>query len=78
MANDVRYLRAFRDEYLQTHEAGRWFVKQYYKYSPSLADYLRQDDDLRAVVRNALSPLIGLSRAMVSDSALAAQTADRP
>lgn len=78
MAHDVRYLRAFRDEYLQTHDAGRWFVKQYYKYSPSLADYLRQDDDLRAVVRGALSPLIGLSRAIVSDSALAAQTADRP
>ena len=78
MAQDVRYLRAFRDEYLQTSEAGRWFVRQYYKYSPPFADYLRQDDNLRAVVRGALSPLIGLSRAIVSDGALAAQTADRP
>jgi hypothetical protein len=78
MADDVRYLRAFRDEYLQTNDAGRWFVTQYYKHSPSLAEYLRQNDDLRAVVRGALSPLIGLSRAVVSDSALAAQTADRP
>ena len=78
MADDVRYLRAFRDEYLQTHEAGRWFVAQYYKYSPSLADYLRQHEDLRTVVRTALGPLVGLSRAVVDDNALAAQTAVRP
>jgi serine protease len=78
MAENVRYLRAFRDQYLQTNEAGRWFVSQYYKYSPPLADYLRQHDDLRAVVRTALGPLVGLSRAVVDDSALAAETADRP
>jgi len=78
MANDVRYLRAFRDEYLQTNDAGRWFVTQYYKYSPPLADYLRQHDDLRAVVRTALSPLVGMSRAVIDERALAAQTADRP
>jgi hypothetical protein len=78
MAEQVRYLRAFRDQYLQTNSAGRWFVTQYYKYSPPFADYLRQHDDLRAVVRTALSPLVELSRAVVDDSALAAQTADRP
>lgn len=78
MADDVRYLRAFRDEYLQTNDAGRWIVMQYYKYSPPLADYLRQNDALRSVVRGGLSPLIGLSRAIVSDGELAAQTADRP
>ena len=78
MAQDVRYLRAFRDEYLQTNDAGRWFVTQYYKYSPPLADYLRQHDDLRAVVRTALSPLVGMSRAVIDKRALAAQTADRP
>jgi hypothetical protein len=78
MADDVRYLRAFRDQYLLTNEAGRWFVTQYYKYSPPLADYLRQHDDLRAVVRTALSPWVGLSRTVVDDSALVAQTVDRP
>jgi len=78
MAEDVRHLRAFRDEYLQTHDAGRWFVTQYYKFSPPLADYLRQHDDLRAVVRAALVPLVGLSKAVVSDDALVAQTAERP
>ena len=78
MAEEVRHLRAFRDEVLQTHDAGRWFVTQYYKFSPPLADYLRQHDDLRAVVRAALVPLVGLSRVVVSDDALAAQTAERP
>lgn len=78
MADDVRYLRAFRDEYLETNEAGRWFVSQYYKHSPPLADYLRQHEDLRAVVRTALGPLVGLSKVVVSDGALAAQTAERP
>jgi serine protease len=78
MTQDVRYLRAFRDQYLQTNDAGRWFVTQYYKFSPPLADYLRQHDDLRAVVRTALSPWVGLSRVVVDDSALAAQTVDRP
>ena len=78
MAEDVRYLRAFRDEYLQTNDAGRWFVKQYYKFSPSFADHLRQHDALRGVVRSALSPLVNVSKAWVSDKSLAAQTKDRP
>ena len=78
MADDVRHLRAFRDEYLQTNDAGRWLVSQYYKFSPPLADFLRQHDDLRAVVRTALGPLVSLSKAVVSDATLAAQTAGRP
>jgi len=78
MAAEVRYLRAFRDEYLQTNQAGRWFVSHYYKYSPPIADYLRQHDALRAWVRAGLRPLIGLSKAAVSDDALAAETADHP
>lgn len=78
MAEDVRYLRAFRDEYLQTNDAGRWFVKQYYEHSPAFADYLREHDGLRAVVRSALSPLVSVSKALVSGESLAAQTKDRP
>jgi uncharacterized repeat protein (TIGR01451 family) len=76
MAKEVRYLRAFRDEYLQTNAAGRWFVTQYNQYSPPLADYLQQHDDLRTLVRVLLSPLVGLSRAVISESALAAQVAN--
>lgn len=78
MAEDVRYLRAFRDEYLQTNDAGRWFVKHYYKYSPSFADYLREHDSLRGMVRTALSPLVAVSKGLVSEETLATQTKDRP
>lgn len=78
MADEVRYLRAFRDEYLETHEAGRWLVTLYYKYSPPLASYLRRHEDLRAVVRSILSPLVALSKLLVDDDVVRRQTADRP
>lgn len=78
MAQDVRYLRAFRDQYLETNAAGRWFITQYYNFSPPLAEHLRQDGDLRALMRIALGPLVALSRALVDDAVLAAQTANRP
>jgi hypothetical protein len=78
MANDVRYLRAFRDQYLSTNRAGRWLVEQYYRLSPPLANELRAHDDWRAIVRLALSPLVALSKRLVSEEMLAKQTADRP
>lgn len=78
MAEDVRYLRAFRDQYLLTHSSGRWLVKEYYRLSPPLAEALMAHDGWRAAVRAALSPLVALSRRIVSDETLAKQTADRP
>jgi len=73
MAEQVRYLRAFRDQFLLTNQPGRWFVTQYYKFSPPFAGYLRQHEDLRTLVRTALGPLVGMSRAVVSEEALAVQ-----
>jgi len=73
MAEQVRYLRAFRDQFLLTNAAGRWFVTQYYKYSPPFAGYLLQHEGLRTVVRTALSPLAVMSRAVVSEDVLALQ-----
>src|SRR6267154_214674 len=78
MARDVRYLRAFRDQYLLTSKVGRWFVGQYYRLSPPLADALRAHDHWRSIVRLALSPLVMLSKWLVSDEAFEKQTADRP
>jgi hypothetical protein len=76
MAPDVRYLRAFRDQFLLTNKFGRWFVEQYYRLSPPLADELRAHDGWRAVVRLALSPLVVLSKWLASDETFAKQTAD--
>ena len=65
MAEKVRVLRAFRDQYLMTNAAGRRFVQIYYRYSPSIADRIRRDDTLRAAVRVALEPLVWVSRLVV-------------
>ena len=78
MATEVRYLRAFRDQYLLPSKLGRWFVDQYYRFSPPLADELRAHDDWRAIVRVALSPLVALSKWVVSSETLEKQTVDRP
>jgi len=66
MAQEVRYLRAFRDRYLLTTATGHKFVQLYYEYSPPLAEYLRWHDGLRALTRVALAPLVALSRMLVS------------
>jgi Metallo-peptidase family M12B Reprolysin-like len=78
MASEVRYLRAFRDQYLLGNAPGRGFVRLYYRLSPPIADYLRAHDGLRAVVRFGLRPLALLSKWLVSEESYARQTADRP
>jgi len=78
MSSEVRYLRAFRDQYLLTSETGRKFVELYYRYSPVAADWLRTHDEARAAVRTLLSPLIALSRWLVSEESYRAQTAVSP
>jgi len=57
----VMVLRNFRDNYLLTNEAGRLFVSLYYKYSPAIADLVRQNDTARLLVRVMLAPLIFLA-----------------
>jgi len=78
MAGQVRYLRAFRDQYLLTNSPGRWFVEWYYRSSPPLADALRAHERWRAIVRVALSPLVMLSKWLVGRDTLENETADRP
>jgi len=65
MAEEVRYLRAFRDDYLLTNEVGRAFVEFYYAHSPPIAASLRRHETLRAAVRWILTPLVALSRSVV-------------
>ncbi len=62
MAKEVAVLRAFRDQYLMANAVGKKFVELYYRYSPPIAERIRENDTLRAIVRAALKPLIALSR----------------
>lgn len=57
----LKYLRAFRDNYLITNGPGREFVRLYYKYSPPAAEYIKDKPMLRMIVRISLLPLITLA-----------------
>ena len=61
--SQVVTLRKFRDEALLTNPIGRKFVSLYYFISPSIADYIRDDEDRKAAVRTALDPVVRIVRA---------------
>lgn len=58
MADEVATLRRFRDEILLRSDAGRAFVRAYYRLSPPIADFIREREPLRAAVRVALWPVV--------------------
>jgi hypothetical protein len=60
MAEEVVTLRRCRDDYLTKNRAGREFVRLYYEYSPAVADYTRERDSVRAVVRWGLWPVVSV------------------
>lgn len=59
LAEEVVMLRGFRDNFLMKNPAGRGFVSGYYRYSPAVADYIRERDALRTAVRWGLWPIVG-------------------
>jgi len=54
----VQVLRDFRDKYLFSFEAGRWFVKKYYEYGPAASKIIEEHPFLMWIVRCLLSPFI--------------------
>ena len=73
MANEVRYLRALRDEYLLTNVVGQKFVAAYYETSPPIANFIRDREGLRAAVRQGLQPLVLFSHFLVGDEVVDVQ-----
>ena len=61
MAPHVKILRDFRDNFMLDNPVGKSFVRFYYTYSPPLADFIAKHDNLRAVVRAGLLPVVGIS-----------------
>jgi len=68
MEEDVVLLRRYRDEVLLESAAGQKFVELYYRYSPPVADVIRDSETLKAVTRTALRPLVWIAqRSVTSD-----------
>lgn len=61
----VSVLSRFRDQYLQSNQAGKQFVRFYYRFSPPVAEVISDSWFLRILTRIALLPLIGFSYFMV-------------
>ena len=59
---DINVLREFRDEYMMPNPAGRAFVMTYYTLSPPIADVIRANEGLMALVREGLvKPLVHIT-----------------
>ena len=54
----VLTLRKFRDQHLLTNSTGTWLVEFYYRHSPPFADYIRERETLRTLVRSGLAVVI--------------------
>jgi hypothetical protein len=56
----VRVLREFRDKYLMTNSPGRAFVRLYYRYSPPVAELIKEYPFLKYPVRLLIITLVFL------------------
>lgn len=67
MAEELKDLCVFRDQYLLTNPAGRALVKLYYRNSPKVADFIRDKECLKAIGREILRPFIWIIRKIVKN-----------
>ena len=77
LAPEVATLRRLRDRYLLTNTIGGAFVRAYYRVSPPIADFIRERDRLRALVRWGLTPIVALSRLLTGPQTEATARSDR-
>ncbi len=54
-------LSRFRDKFLHGNYIGEKFIKNYYRYSPDMADYIRKHENVRKAVRWTLIPVTGVA-----------------
>jgi len=56
-AEEVILFRRFRDQVLQKHSSGRLFIRIYYKISPYVADFLKEQPVMAGMVKKVLDQL---------------------
>ena len=61
-------LQTFRDRFLLKSTIGAHFVKGYYKYSPSVADFIRPMPTARFITRQALTPVVWFAGACIGSA----------
>ena len=66
MAPQLQILRAFRDHFLKSNFVGRWFIHQYYKFSPELATKIKKRPKVKAAIRATLSPVILMAQWLIA------------
>lgn len=58
MEPEVATLKNFRDEVLLQNTAGKIFVDTYYTVSPPIANFIRENEYLKTIVRAGLEPIV--------------------
>jgi uncharacterized repeat protein (TIGR02543 family) len=67
VAEEVKTLCAFRDQFLLTNPIGKAMVKVYYRLSPKVADFIRDKESLKAAVRECLKPAIKIMSRIINN-----------
>jgi hypothetical protein len=57
-SQEVKILRKFRDNFLMNNLPGKLFVKLYYKFSPPVAEFIRNHVALKIAGRIVLAPIV--------------------
>jgi hypothetical protein len=66
--SNVITLRRFREKYLLTNPLGKYLVATYYKYSPPIAEYIRNRAWARFAVRQFLTPVVTVTGALLGSA----------
>lgn len=64
----IDVLRDFRDTYLERNAPGRWFIRNYYRFSPRIAAFIARHERLRTAVREVfIEPMCEVVERLVLD-----------
>ena len=65
LAEEIKYLKEFRDKYLLKNKAGKAFVRFYYRHSPRLAHFIEKSPVLRKITRFLLTPFVFVVKLLI-------------